>query len=96
MRGLLALPMTQLLLSIAINVLVFNEGAEKIFGYTASEVLGKPLDLLLPSRYTQVHHQHVQDFGKSPKKARRMAEEGKFTDVEKMAANLPLKHRYLN
>ncbi len=53
---------------------LFNEGAEKIFGYMASEVLGKSLDLLLPSRYTQAHHQHVRDFGKSPKKARRMGE----------------------
>ncbi|MBW4508978.1 MAG: response regulator [Scytonematopsis contorta HA4267-MV1] len=55
-------------------ITLFNQGAEKIFGYTATELLGKPLDLLLPLRYTEAHRQHVQDFGKSATKARRMGE----------------------
>jgi PAS domain S-box-containing protein len=55
-------------------ITLFNQGAEKIFGYMAAEVLGKPLDLLLPSRYSQAHQKYVQEFGKSSSKARRMAE----------------------
>ncbi|MGI0485186.1 PAS domain S-box protein [Pantanalinema rosaneae CENA516] len=58
-------------------ITLFNQGAEKIFGYTATEVLGQPLDLLLPHRFTQ-HPSHIQDFGQSVGKARRMAERGEI------------------
>ncbi|BAY24171.1 multi-component transcriptional regulator, winged helix family protein [Calothrix sp. NIES-2100] len=56
------------------KITLFNQGAEKIFGYTASEAIGKPLDLLLPLRFAQAHRHHVVDFGTSPNLARRMGE----------------------
>ncbi|MEO1800864.1 MAG: response regulator [Cyanobacteria bacterium J06629_2] len=53
----------------------FNQGAEKIFGYKAEEVLGKSLDLLLPKRAVETHHQHIKDFGnKSVAPSRMMGE----------------------
>ncbi|NMG20474.1 PAS domain S-box protein [Brasilonema bromeliae] len=55
-------------------ITLFNQGAEKIFGYTAAEVIGQPLDLLLPARYTCVHRQHVAGFASSNGTARRMGE----------------------
>jgi PAS domain S-box-containing protein len=55
-------------------ITLFNQGAEKIFGYTAQEALGKPLDLLLPSRFVNVHRRHVAEFGHSFNHARRMGE----------------------
>jgi PAS domain S-box-containing protein len=42
---------------------LFNQGAEKIFGYRATEAIGQPLDLLLPSDVRGVHHQHIRTFG---------------------------------
>lgn len=33
------------------RIVLFNKGAEKIFGYTAREALGSSLDTLIPSRY---------------------------------------------
>ncbi|GAB1544513.1 hypothetical protein NUACC21_71890 [Scytonema sp. NUACC21] len=56
------------------SVTLFNQGAEKIFGYSAAEVLGQPLDILLPNRYTEAHRHYVSDFGRSAKVARRMGE----------------------
>lgn len=47
-------------------ITLFNSGAEKIFGYSAAEALGQPLDLLLPMRFASAHRQHVAEFGQSP------------------------------
>ncbi len=44
------------------RILFFNHGAEQIFGYTASEVLGKPITLLIPQRFSEKHREYVQSF----------------------------------
>jgi PAS domain S-box-containing protein len=56
------------------RIILFNQGAEKTFGYLAGDVRGQPLDLLLPPRFAEVHHAHVQSFAASPETARRMGE----------------------
>ncbi|MEO1004267.1 MAG: PAS domain S-box protein [Cyanobacteria bacterium J06638_38] len=56
------------------KVQIFNQGAEKIFGYQAQEIIGQPLDILLPEAFRQIHHHHVQQFGQSLEQARRMAD----------------------
>ncbi|XWK90186.1 MAG: PAS domain S-box protein [Phormidium sp.] len=62
------------IISVDINqrISLFNQGAEKIFGYKADEILGQPLEQLLPSRFADVHNHHVYNFGQSSGKARRM------------------------
>ncbi len=47
------------------NIIIFNKGAENIFGYSASEILGKPLSLIIPDRFSANHHQHIKNFSKS-------------------------------
>jgi len=56
------------------RVLLFNHGAEKVFGYAAAELIGKPLDLLLPQRLAQAHQKHVEEFATSPEISRAMAQ----------------------
>lgn len=56
------------------RIVHFNQGAEKIFGYRAEDVMGRHLTLLLPSRYRGVHDQHLEGFARSPEGARRMGE----------------------
>lgn len=41
------------------RVQLFNQGAEKIFGYSTEEILQQPIDLLLPSGFTKAHRQHI-------------------------------------
>lgn len=54
------------------RIMDFNHGAEQIFGYTAAEVIGQPLDLLLPRRHREAHESHVRAFGAGRETARRM------------------------
>ncbi|EAW36480.1 PAS domain S-box protein [Lyngbya sp. PCC 8106] len=56
------------------HITLFNQGAEKIFGYSQAEVLGQALDILLPLRFVDAHHQHIQDFTQAPLSARKMSE----------------------
>jgi PAS domain S-box-containing protein len=55
-------------------ITLFNQGAERIFGYTATEVIGKPLDLLLPPDVHAVHREHIGQFARAGESARRMGE----------------------
>lgn len=45
-------------------ITVFNPAAEKIFLYTAAQVIGKPLSMLIPPRFHQAHNVHIQGFAK--------------------------------
>ncbi len=44
------------------HILVFNAAAEKMFGYTASEMLGQSLDRLIPERFRAAHAGHIRKF----------------------------------
>lgn len=56
------------------RIILFNNGAEQIFGYRADEVLGKPLDLLIPEEQREAHRRHIERFASSAVAARRMGE----------------------
>lgn len=43
------------------RITLFNQGAERIFGYTVAEVLGQPLAVLLPNCFTDLHPWHSQE-----------------------------------
>ncbi len=44
-----------------------NAQTEKLFGYAFSEVLGKPVEILLPDRFRSKHGEHRTNFFQSPK-----------------------------
>jgi PAS domain S-box-containing protein len=70
-------------------ITIFNRGAEAIFGYTAAEVLGRPLDVLLPERARGVHAQHLRHFAASPVAARRMGERQEIAGVRRDGSEFP-------
>jgi PAS domain S-box-containing protein len=71
------------------RIIFFNEGAESIFGYENAEVMGKPLELLIPHRYRATHASHVRAFGDSPVRARRMGERGQILGLRKNGEEFP-------
>ena len=54
------------------RIVAFNEGAQQIFGWMADEVIGKPVDVLVPERLRERHHADVEAFARGPVGARRM------------------------
>ena len=54
------------------RIVIFNAGAEKVFGYQPEEVLGKPLEMLLPKEVAEIHRRHVASFGQGPDQSRAM------------------------
>ncbi|MCY1074403.1 PAS domain-containing sensor histidine kinase [Archangium lansingense] len=56
------------------HIVIYNEGAESIFGWRRDEVLGKPLDLLIPARFRDIHRKHMHEFAAGPERSRRMGE----------------------
>jgi PAS domain S-box-containing protein len=71
------------------RITLFNQGAEAIFGYTAAEVIGQKLEILLPQRYRAVHAQHLRNFAASPVVSRRMAERQEILGVRKDGTEFP-------
>ncbi|OFW47415.1 MAG: hypothetical protein A3J29_22490 [Acidobacteria bacterium RIFCSPLOWO2_12_FULL_67_14b] len=43
-----------------------NAAAERVFDYTRKELIGQPVEMLMPARYRQGHIQHRDMFGRSP------------------------------
>ena len=47
------------------KVLSFNPGAERIFGYTAAEVIGRNVKILMPDPYRAEHDAYVDNYQRS-------------------------------
>jgi PAS domain S-box-containing protein len=51
------------------HIILFNQGAERIFGYPAQDILHQPLDILLPQAAVDIHRQHIRHFGQDSRTA---------------------------
>ncbi len=71
------------------DIVLFNCGAAKLFGYDPNEVVGRPLDLLLPDRFRAPHHGQVEEFGRSPAPARLMGERREVFGKRKDGSEFP-------
>ena len=71
------------------RIIFFNEGAERIFGYSASEVGGKYLAMLLPERFRPTHRGHVEGFGAAHGRARLMGERQEIAGLRKSGEEFP-------
>jgi PAS domain S-box-containing protein len=72
------------------SIRLFNKGAENIFGYPASEVVGQSLDMLVPERFRAAHAKHIEGFANSPARARLMGERGRLRGLRKDGTEFPI------
>jgi len=56
------------------KIIFMNPAAENMFGYTAADLLGKPVSTLLPERFHKDHSAHIKNFFKSGPKVRSMGD----------------------
>lgn len=71
------------------RITLFNEGAEQIFGWTADEVMGQSLELLLPERVRAVHRAHIEQFREAPDRARKMGQRREISGLRKNGEEFP-------
>ena len=71
------------------NIQLFNQGAERIFGYGADEVLGQPLDMLIPERSRKVHQKHIDGFDNSGDVYRLMDQRTEIAGLRKDGTEFP-------
>ena len=71
------------------RVTFFNNGAEHIFGWTAEEMIGQRIELLIPERFRARHEEQVTAFGRSGVKARRMGERREIAGLRKSGEEFP-------
>lgn len=71
------------------RIMVFNDGASAMFGYTKDEIIGQPLELLIPERFRATHHGHVASFADSPVASRRMGERQEIFARRKDGSEFP-------
>jgi PAS domain S-box-containing protein len=71
------------------RILFFNQGAERIFGWRAAEVVGRELTILMPERYRSGHGAHMAGFVRGDDNARRMGERGTISGVRKDGSEFP-------
>ncbi|MFN3704463.1 MAG: PAS domain-containing sensor histidine kinase [Thermoflexales bacterium] len=71
------------------RIIYFNYGAEQLFGYQASEVIGKLIDHLIPPRFVNVHREHFRNFLRSPELSRSMNKRSAIYGLAKDGREFP-------
>lgn len=61
------------------QIVFFNQGAERMFGYAPEEILGRRLEVLIPERFRAGHSAELERFGKSGITARQMGDRGEIS-----------------
>ena len=71
------------------EIILFNAGAEQTFGYAAAEILGEPLEVLLPEGARHAHGHDMAAFAGSGVRSRRMGERGEVAGRRKNGEVFP-------
>jgi PAS domain S-box-containing protein len=72
------------------RIVLFNRAAERMFGWSASEMQGRSLDELIPARFRAIHASHVERFGAAGVTSRSMGALGALSGLRRDGEEFPI------
>lgn len=72
------------------RIVMFNPGAERMFARSAAEMIGQPLDRLIPDRFRARHAEQIRGFAASGQTRRRMGEYGMVRGLRASGEEFPI------
>lgn len=72
------------------TIKLFSNGAERMFGYLATEVVGRNLDMLMPAYLRAAHAQHLAGFVAHKGPTRRMGQRSEVLAQRKSGVTFPV------
>ncbi len=72
------------------QIVLFNQSAETMFGYTSDSVVGQSLDILLPTSVRPHHPDYVRSFGRTDTHNRAMARQRRIDGVRASGEEFPI------
>lgn len=72
------------------NIHLFNKGAEKIFGYLESQLIGQSMEVLIPEQYREDHYGHIANYMNINKPTNLlMGQRGEISGLKKDGSEFP-------
>ena len=71
------------------RIILFNKGAEEIFGYSSAEAMGQLLDILIPQGVVALHRHHINKFANFNASTRLMGERQGISGRRKNGEEFP-------
>ncbi len=72
------------------NIQFWNRKAEELFGYSADEIIGRPLNTLVPTVFQAGHDKHIKTFADGKQASRLMGTRGEISGLHKDGHELTL------
>ena len=72
------------------RIVAFNPAAESVFGWARAEIVGQPLDVLIPERFRARHHEHVDAFARTGTTSRRMGTHDVLAGLRRNGEEFPI------
>lgn len=72
------------------RITLYNQAAEKTFGYTAQEAMGQSIDMLIPERFRGAHAKHVTQFAGSTNQSLLMSARRQVFGLRKDGTEFPM------
>lgn len=72
------------------RITLYNQAAERTFGYTAQEAMGQSMTMLIPERFRAMHTKHVTQFAESAKQSLLMSARRQVFGLRKDGTEFPM------
>ena len=72
------------------RIVLFNAAAEKMFGCSATDAIGGPLDRFIPMRFRDRHSEHIERFVRTGETSRRMGMHAELVALRADGTEFPI------